>query len=104
MRAIISALILSFSASLSAEVVDTRSDAYQSGTFHLAQAQQALLRAISELKRAEVEYEFPGLNLTHMIGQIQQVEQTTTLILSPERKRLEAKTLVPNGTFFKPVE
>lgn len=104
MRLIIAALIISFSTAASAEVVDTRSEAYQSGTFHLAQAQQALARAVSELKKAEVQYEFPGLNITKMIGQIQQVEQTTTLILAPERKRLEAKTLVPSGTFFKPVE
>lgn len=104
MRPIIAALIISCSTAASAEVVDTRSEAYQSGTFHLAQAQQALVRAVSELKKAEVQYEFPGLNITKMIGQIQQVEQTTTLILAPERKRLEAKTLVPSGTFFKPVE
>lgn len=104
MRTIIAALIFSFSIAISAEVVDTRSEAYQSGTFHLAQAQQALTRAIYELKKAEAEYEFPGLNITQMIGQIQQVEQTTSLILAPERKRLESKTLVPSGTFFKPVE
>lgn len=104
MRKTIAALLIIVSPAVSAELVDTRSEAYQNGTFHLAQAQQALTRAIAELKKAETHYEFPGLNLTQMIGQIQQVEKTTTVILSPERRRLEAKTLVPSGTFFQPIE
>lgn len=104
MRKILTALLVVVSPMVSAEIVDTKSEAYQNGTFHLAQAQQALTRAISELKKAEAQYEFPGLNLTQMIGQIQQVEKTATVILKPERRRLEAKTLVPSGTFFQPIE
>lgn len=104
MRLLLTGLVLFASASVSAEIVDSRSEAYQNGTFHLSQAQQALQRAVLELKKAEAQYEFPGLNLTQMIGQIQQVEKTTTVILAPERRRVEAKTLVPAGTFFQPVE
>lgn len=105
MRAsLFTATLMAISISASAEIVDTRSKSYQDGTFHLSQAQQSLVRAIAELKKAETLYEFPGLNVTRMIGQIQEVEKTATLILAPERRRLESKTLVPAGTFFQPIE
>lgn len=101
---ILLAALLAISNLASAEIVNTRSEAYRTGTFHLAQANQALGRAIAELKKAEVSYEFPGLDITRMIGQIQEVELTTVQILAPERRRLKAQTLVPDGTFFHPIE
>lgn len=104
MRRFLAVFLFVLSTPLAAEIVDTRTEAYKNGTFHLAQAQQAMSRAIKELKKAEAQYDFPGLNITKMIGQIQQVEKTATLILTPERRRLEAKTLVPSGTFFQPIE
>lgn len=104
LRSIVLPLLLAAAVSANAEIVDTRSKAYQDGTFHLSQAQQSLVRAITELKKAEAFYDFPGLNITRMIGQIQEVEETTTLILSPERRRIESKTLVPDGTFFQPIQ
>lgn len=80
-----------------------RSAEYRKGTEHLAQANQALNRAISELKRAEAAYGFPGLDVVRMLGQIQEVNDTLRLILTPENRRLKYQTLVPDTTFFKPI-
>lgn len=96
-------VLLTVSSLAHSEVIDTRSRAYQEGAFHLSQAQQALSRAIAELKKAEAAYEFPGLDLPAMLSNIQSVEHVASQILAPQQRRLEYKTIVPDGMYFTPV-
>lgn len=103
MRLFLSAALLLAASTASAEIVDMRSPEFRQGTEHLAQTHQAINRAIQDLKSAEKAYEFPGIDIVRMIGQLQEINETLTLILVPETRRLRYQTLVPDTTFFKPL-
>lgn len=85
-------------------LVDQRDPEYQKAVEHLAQASQALSVAQRELKAAEASHPLPGLNVSQMRDQLNPVEDTLRVLLSPERKRQTHQTAVPDGIFFNPVQ
>lgn len=90
------------SASASDHVIDQRDKKYQKAIEHLSNAAQALALAKAELQQAEASHPLPGLDLARMQSEIVPMEDTLKVILSPERKRLEYRTIIPNGIFFTP--
>tara|TARA_R110002124_G_scaffold128157_23_gene288779 strand:+ start:9408 stop:9773 length:366 start_codon:yes stop_codon:yes gene_type:complete len=85
-------------------IIDERDPDLQKATEHLASAQQALARAQSELALAQDAYHLPGLNYAAMNAQLEPVEDTLRVLLSPNRKRHAHQTVVPDGIFFTPVK
>lgn len=83
-------------------VIDQRDPQYQVAMEHLASAAQALSLAQEELKKAEASHPLPGLDLVRMLSQIRPVEETITVVLVPERKRLRYQEITPDGQFFTP--
>lgn len=81
-------------------VIDQRDPKYQTAIEHLASAAQALRLAQDELKKAEASHPLPGLDLVRMLSQVRPVEETITVILRPEQKRLRYQELTPDGQFF----
>jgi len=51
-----------------------------------------------------VAYPLPGLNVQQMLEQLVPLEDTLTVLLTPEKKRMAHQTLVPDGLFFTPVQ
>lgn len=85
-------------------LVDQRDPKYQQSFEHLARASQALAMARKELSQAQVAYQLPGLNSQQMLDQLRPLEDTLTVLLSPEKKRMAHQSLVPDGLFFTPVQ
>jgi hypothetical protein len=85
-------------------LLDQRSPEYQKSFEHLARASQALAVARKELSEAHAAYQLPGLNTQQMLTQLEPLEDTLTVLLSPEKKRMAHQTLVPDGLFFTPVQ
>jgi len=85
-------------------LLDQRDPDYQESLEHLARASQALLTARKELEKAQVAYPLPGLNVQQMLEQLVPLEDTLTVLLTPEKKRMAHQTLVPDGLFFTPVQ
>ncbi|KKN96208.1 hypothetical protein LCGC14_0171380 [marine sediment metagenome] len=83
--------------------IDQRDPQFQKAAEHLAQAAQALARAKRELELSEASYQLPGLNYSQMTDALRPVEETLQVILSPERKRYQHQTIIPDGVFFSPV-
>lgn len=85
-------------------LLDQRDPEYQKSFEHLARASQALSTARKELEKAQAAYQLPGLNLQQMLDQLRPMEDTMTVLLTPEKKRMAHQTLVPDGLFFTPVQ
>lgn len=85
-------------------LLDQRDPDYQKAFEHLARASQALSTARKELEQAHAAYPLPGLNLPQMLEQLTPMEDTLTVLLTPEKKRMAHQTLVPDGLFFTPVQ
>lgn len=85
-------------------LMDQRDPQYQKSFEHLARASQALAMARKELSLAQAAYQLPGLNSQQMLDQLRPMEDTLTVLLSPEKKRMAHQTLVPDGLFFTPVQ
>ena len=85
-------------------LIDQRNPEYQKSFEHLARASQALAVARKELSQAQAAYQLPGLNSKQMLTQLEPVEDTLSVLLSPEKKRMAHQTMVPDGLFFTPVQ
>lgn len=85
-------------------LLDQRDPQYQKSFEHLARASQALATARKELSQAQAAYQLPGLNSQQMLDQLRPLEDTLTVLLSPEKKRMAHQSLVPDGLFFTPVQ
>lgn len=85
-------------------LIDQRDPEYQKSFEHLARASQALSAARKELEQAQAAYQLPGLNLRQMLEQLRPMEDTMTVLLTPEKKRMAHQTLVPDGLFFTPIQ
>ena len=85
-------------------LLDQRDPQYQKAFEHLARASQALAMARKELSQAQAAYQLPGLNSQLMLEQLRPLEDTLTVLLSPEKKRMAHETLVPDGLFFTPIQ
>lgn len=95
-------VLIALSPSATAGVIDQRDPHYQKGVEHLASARQALAMAMEELRKADAEYAFPGLEIVRMLGAITPINQTLDLIITPEKRRLEIQVLEPDSVYFKP--
>lgn len=84
-------------------LLDQRDPAYQKSFEHMARASQALATARKELEQAQAAYQLPGLNTQLMLAQMRPLEDTLTVLLTPEKKRMAHQTLVPDGLFFTPI-
>lgn len=84
-------------------LLDQRDPQYQSAIEHIANASQALAVARQQLIQAQRAYHLPGLDVQQMLDQMKPMEDTFTVLLNPERKRMAHKTLVPDGVFFTPI-
>ena len=84
-------------------LLDQRDPAYQKAIEHLSRASQALAIAQRELAATQEAYPLPGLNTERMREQLNLLEDTLRVLLSPEKKRMAHETLVPDGLFFIPV-
>lgn len=85
-------------------LIDQRDPAYQKSFEHLARASQALASARKELQQAQAAYQLPGLNTQLMLDHLRPLEDTLTVLLAPEKKRMAHQTLVPDGLFFTPIQ
>lgn len=103
----LAALIASSSSMVLADdlyLVDQRNPKYQKSFEHLSRVSQALAVATSELEKAQAAYPLPGLDYTRMRDQLRPLEDTISVLLTPEKKRTAHQNLVPDGVFFTPVQ
>lgn len=92
--------LLGFAPSAPAVSVDERQPGYQAYIQALSDAQRGVLNAISALERAKGAHEVRGIDLDAMLTELRSMEQTLRLVTTPERKRMEFQTLVPDGAYF----
>lgn len=85
-------------------LLDQRDPAYQKAINHIANAQQALAVAQRELELARAAHPLPGVDTDLMARHLRPVEDTLSMLLTPERKRLARHVIVPDGDFFTPVK
>lgn len=85
-------------------VIDQRDPAYQLSMEHLSRAVHALRMARSELEAAEASHPFYGINIVRMLSELQPIEETLSVLLVPEQKRVRYQTLAPDGLYFLPVQ
>jgi hypothetical protein len=85
-------------------LLDQRDPAYQQAIEHLSNALQAIALAKQEFAKAETAYQLPGLDVQRMRNQLTPLEDTLTVLLAPEKKRMAHQTLVPDSLFFTPVK
>lgn len=84
-------------------VIDQRDPAYQLSIEHLSRAVHALQMAQVELKAAEASHPLYGIDIVRMLSELRPIEETLSVLLVPEQKRVRYQTLTPDGLYFLPV-
>jgi hypothetical protein len=87
-----------------AELIDQRDPQYQKAIAHFTNALTALNTAGRELREADAHRQLPGIDIVGLLAEIQRVQDTLQLVLTPEQTRYETQQLKPDSEFFSPVK
>lgn len=83
--------------------IDQRDPLVQADLTLIEDAGAAIHIAIQKIDQLSGADTIPGVNKTAMIARLESLQTFINLVIAPERKRLEIKTLVPKSIFFNPV-
>lgn len=80
--------------------IDVLSPAYGRSVETIAQADQLLSRAEDSLRKAFALQAYPGMNEEQILTLIELIRTDLSVVLTPERRRMEYQVIVPDGAFI----